>query len=150
MDDESKAARRRGRRRRSPEALDTLRVRQRRDERALKEQHALQRRELREAEIDRGESRPRVGLRRRQHDRLPDRSLTSLAHGLEKLPHGSDLEALDLIYRMQLMLEQATVLHITRARQEGASWESIGKVIGMTRQAAHERFADALRSSESG
>ena len=127
-----------------------MRVRQRRDERALKEQHALQRRELREAETDRGESRHRVGLRRRRDDRLPDRSLRSLAQALEKLPRGSDLGALDLVYRMQLILEQATVLHITRARQEGASWESIATVMGMTRQAAHERFADVVRSRESG
>ena len=150
MNDEAKPARRVGRRRRSPEALDALRVRQRRDERVLKEQHASQRRELREAEIDRRETRHRVGRRRRRDDRLPDRSLSSLAEGLEKLPRGSDLAALDLVYRMQLMLEQATVLHITRARQEGASWESIATAMGMTRQAAHERFADAVRSRESG
>lgn len=37
---------------------------------------------------------------------------------------------------------------VTRARQAGRSWSSIGDALGITRQAAHQRYAPQQRHAE--
>lgn len=37
---------------------------------------------------------------------------------------------------------------VTRARQAGRSWSSIGDALGITRQAAHQRYAAQQRHAE--
>jgi hypothetical protein len=45
-------------------------------------------------------------------------------------------------------LESAAVLYVTAARDRGASWAVIGDALGVTRQAARQRYAGALRRRE--
>ena len=39
---------------------------------------------------------------------------------------------------------------VVAARRDGQSWESIGRVLGVTRQAAWERYRDSVGITDSG
>lgn len=46
-------------------------------------------------------------------------------------------------------LEAAAVLYVAAARDRGASWAVIGRALGVSRQAARQRYAGAVRRRES-
>lgn len=51
--------------------------------------------------------------------------------------------ALDRVWALRVIAEtaeRALRQAVPLARQEGASWEDIGRALGTTRQSAHERF----------
>ena len=83
-------------------------------------------------------------------DDLPDQ----IAHGVTGFLCRSDQIARDLLaYREQPVkhlaalgsiaehMSAATLSGVIEARKAGASWTVIGDALGMTRQAAHERFS---------
>jgi hypothetical protein len=45
-------------------------------------------------------------------------------------------------------LESAAVLYVSAARDAGATWAEIGSAMGVSRQAARQRYAGALRRRE--
>jgi len=74
------------------------------------------------------------------------RSSAGKGHPTLALPAGPTVDLLAWISTAHEALEQAeqTLLAaITRARQNGASWTEIGTQLGVTRQAAQQRFTRA-------
>ena len=51
------------------------------------------------------------------------------------------LEAIGKLCREQFRLEKALTEFVLAARSEGASWATIGRALGSTKQAAWRRFA---------
>jgi Domain of unknown function (DUF6362) len=49
---------------------------------------------------------------------------------------------------LRAMCELAEEALVTRMRADGCSWAEVGRVVGVTRQAAHERWRDALAALE--
>lgn len=54
---------------------------------------------------------------------------------------GADLEALMLAQRSAAAANAALKGAVRAARRNGATWEAIGAILGITRQAAHSRFS---------
>jgi hypothetical protein len=69
----------------------------------------------------------------------------TLAGRLEHEPD-SYLDLIDLISRSAEEIAQLMHLAVTSARQAGVSWERIGQRLGMSRQAAQQRFGRVLDS----
>jgi len=67
----------------------------------------------------------------------------SLAERLEHEPN-SYLDLIDLTARSAEEIAQLLQLAVTSARQAGLSWERIGQQLGMSRQAAQQRFGRVL------
>ncbi len=55
---------------------------------------------------------------------------------------GYDHETLFELRQLERMAAEATALQVKRARIGGASWETIGDALNISRQAAWERFRD--------
>lgn len=55
------------------------------------------------------------------------------------------LEALGELARSEEELDELRHRQVAAARASGASWEQIGKALGMSRQSAWERFAKRAR-----
>ena len=55
----------------------------------------------------------------------------------------SDLEALILARRSAAAADAALTATVAAARAHGATWQAIGAALGMTRQAAHAKYAKA-------
>ena len=51
-----------------------------------------------------------------------------------------DHETLFELRQLERMAAEATALQVKRARRNGASWETIGDALNISRQAAWERF----------
>ena len=51
------------------------------------------------------------------------------------------LERLDAVRRGADYWTQVLLRAVTLARQQGASWQQIGKALGVSAQAAHQRFS---------
>ena len=51
-----------------------------------------------------------------------------------------DHETLFELRQLERMASEATALQVKRARQHGASWETIGDALNISRQAAWERY----------
>ncbi|MGO1318412.1 MAG: AsnC family protein [Cellulomonadaceae bacterium] len=51
------------------------------------------------------------------------------------------LRALARVTREMRVLEREQYAHVMHARLQGASWHHIGAVLGVSKQAAHRRFA---------
>ena len=67
----------------------------------------------------------------------------SLAGRLEHEPN-SYLDLIDLTAQSAADIAQLLQLAVTAARQAGLSWERIGQQLGMSRQAAQQRFGPVL------
>lgn len=66
----------------------------------------------------------------------------TLARQVVDLVHRSTgLESLAACRQVQTEVDTEISFHVHNARIEGASWDEIGAALGMTRQAAHKRFA---------
>lgn len=53
----------------------------------------------------------------------------------------SGLEMVQLLRMIRETAESALPQAVALARDEGASWEQLGRALGVTRQSAHERYA---------
>lgn len=53
---------------------------------------------------------------------------------------GQYLECLDVVAGMKNQLRATESCFVRRAREEGASWADVAKVLGITRQAAQQKF----------
>lgn len=59
---------------------------------------------------------------------------------LVALARGADPEAgLAAITRLRHIIDEAEAVQVERARGQGWSWEDIGRVLGVSRQAAHHK-----------
>ena len=54
---------------------------------------------------------------------------------------GYDHETLFELRQLERMAAEATALQVKRARANGASWETIGDALNISRQAAWERYS---------
>jgi hypothetical protein len=59
----------------------------------------------------------------------------------------SDPEHLTKLVQLQYLLEDAVVDAVAGLRGDGFTWESIGKALGTTRQAALMRFGERVRTT---
>lgn len=57
---------------------------------------------------------------------------------------GEPLDRLAELRKLQHVTEEATTTAVQKALDAGASWQGIGDVFGVTRQAAHERWGRRL------
>lgn len=53
---------------------------------------------------------------------------------------GTEPEILEHVRYMKSYLEQMEHLCVKHMRQDGASWAAVGEALGMSRQAAHEKW----------
>jgi DNA-binding NarL/FixJ family response regulator len=53
------------------------------------------------------------------------------------------LRALAAAKDLELLLTTSRQIAVTEARRAGWTWENIGECLGITRQAAHDRYAQA-------
>lgn len=69
-------------------------------------------------------------------------AVTGVAVSQMQEPDQGDLaNALGAIRLVELAAAQARRATVEKMRSQGASWEKIGDALGISRQAAHERFA---------
>jgi hypothetical protein len=54
------------------------------------------------------------------------------------------IEAIRAVERLQVQLNEELHLLVAEARHEGVSWGQIGRHLGCSRQAAHQRFGNGL------
>lgn len=84
---------------------------------------------------------------RAQQSLLADKTtaLDNLIRGIKPNTDGTQwATGLDTVQGLRMIREtadSALVNAVALARSEGESWESIGRALGMTRQAAHEKYA---------
>lgn len=57
------------------------------------------------------------------------------------LDEGRELDGLTALHTMADETARVTGLWVSLARERGASWAQVGQALGMSRQAAHERFS---------
>jgi hypothetical protein len=57
--------------------------------------------------------------------------------------HADPLDVLPELKQLAWCVEYETRKAVTAARNEGWSWELVGTALGISRQAAHQRFAPA-------
>lgn len=55
-------------------------------------------------------------------------------------------EGLRAVLALRRLLERLEYLHVRRAREQGWSWQDIATVLGVSRQAVHQRYGDAVVS----
>ncbi len=76
-------------------------------------------------------------------DRLNDQ-LDTLADNGAQLGAFAHLDTRDLVQLLRMVrdtADSALTDAVAQARQEGLSWEHIGRWLGTSRQAAHERYS---------
>lgn len=73
----------------------------------------------------------------------------SLRESIIELAGTWPLQALGVIAHLERWQRTATEQAVAQARDAGSSWSDIGAVLGITRQSAHERFAQARDASGS-
>ena len=71
------------------------------------------------------------------------RSTLGKGQAATRLPHAQPIDLLDWVTQAQARLRDAQTelaAAVTRARQSGQPWTAIGASLGITRQAAQQRF----------
>jgi hypothetical protein len=76
-----------------------------------------------------------------EQGRETGRPAQMLVSALAKLPGVKGLDALRASRRVVELLTDARWQMMRRAREEGASWNDIGKALGMSKQAAHDFYS---------
>lgn len=76
-----------------------------------------------------------------------DEWLASLEHGEVEAVDAVELRAIGAAVLTIEAAEQALVEAVAAARVAGRSWTEIGMVLGVSRQAARQRFAELVGSS---
>lgn len=70
-------------------------------------------------------------------------AITDLLRGVGPETAGYGLTGLDYVQALRMIAETAESAQaqaVALARAEGASWDAVGRALGVTRQSAHERF----------
>ena len=70
------------------------------------------------------------------------RTISENVHDDGSGARGYDHETLFELRQLERMAAEATALQVKRARANGASWETIGDALNISRQAAWERYRD--------
>jgi hypothetical protein len=76
--------------------------------------------------------------------------LATLAKRVEELSAERNLTALRVVAAMEKTTAATTINAVRAARRNLCSWEGIGRALGRSRQAAHERFSRYVDTHESG
>ena len=63
---------------------------------------------------------------------------------MDKEPQSVALDRVTMTHRLAEAVDHNRIDSIRLARDTGASWEQIGRALGMTRQAAHKRYASLV------
>jgi DNA-directed RNA polymerase specialized sigma24 family protein len=58
---------------------------------------------------------------------------------------GDPREGLRAVVALRQLLERLERLHVLRAREQGWSWQDIASVLGVSRQAVHQKYGAADR-----
>ncbi|RGE18814.1 hypothetical protein [Leucobacter sp. wl10] len=73
---------------------------------------------------------------------------------LRELAEASEKEnvliALDAVMRMRRELERQEAVLVRRARNAGESWVAIAAVLGVSKQAAHQKYGRGAREARRG
>lgn len=80
------------------------------------------------------------------------RSTLGKGHPAEPLPAGPPIDVLAWVadaYQQAIAAEHDLTAAVTRARQSAQPWAAIGQCLGITRQAAQQRFATRASGHES-
>ncbi|RZU36688.1 hypothetical protein EV284_4188 [Streptomyces sp. BK022] len=72
--------------------------------------------------------------------------LAEVRERLAVLAEERPLAALAAVARLEAVTGAAGIIAAAAAQQRGSSWTDIGKAVGTTKQAAHQRFARRLKS----
>lgn len=70
------------------------------------------------------------------------RTISDNVHDLGEGARGYDHETLFELRQLERMAAEAIALQVKRARASGASWETIGDALNISRQGAWERYRD--------
>lgn len=68
-------------------------------------------------------------------------ALADLHAAVQDSGYPSALDRVQLLRMIAQTAESAQRQAVALARDEGASWDAIGRALGITRQAAHERYS---------
>lgn len=68
------------------------------------------------------------------------RTISDNVHDLGEGARGYDHETLFELRQLERMAAEAIALQVKRARASGASWETIGDALNISRQGAWERY----------
>lgn len=68
-------------------------------------------------------------------------ALAELHAAVQDAGYPTALDRVQLLRMIRDTAESALPQAVAQARDDGASWEQLGRALGVTRQSAHERFS---------
>lgn len=81
-------------------------------------------------------------------DEILSSKIDALADLVASLDPGRSLDAVQALRMIAQTAESAQRQAVRHARADGASWDEIGRALGTSRQAAHERYAPLTQADD--